>query len=293
MPVFGRFAGECLKVLTSFPTCYSEVLSSPTKTGVPMEQTIAAILHTLEAEQGFRILYACESGSRAWGTPSPDSDYDIRFIYVHPMSWYLSIEEYRDSFETMLPNDRDLAGWELRKALRLFSIGNIALFEQLLSPIHYLCDESFHQRLLALQPRFFNAKRAMYSYLKTAEQTLTQGLVDGRIGIKRFFYVVRPLLACEWIDRHGTMPPVELSQLMEIDTLPDDVRGETQALMEQKAEMTDNPSIALSQTLLDWLEASRKRMARISDSLPNGTARPDAEPLNVVFRDYAGAVSDS
>lgn len=72
-------------------------------------------LDALEAEHYITVLYACESGSRAWGFASPDGDFDRRFIYVHQVGWYLSIQECRDVLEARLPNDLDLLGGELVK----------------------------------------------------------------------------------------------------------------------------------------------------------------------------------
>jgi predicted nucleotidyltransferase len=247
-----------------------------------MQDTINESLRNAAAERKFRILYACEAGSRAWGTPSPDSDYDIRFIYAHSLSWYLSIENHRDSFEMMLPQDLDFAGWELRKALLLFATGNVSLYEQLLSPTLYFCDEPFHQRLLTLLPRFFNKRKAIYAYLKTAEQSL-QGLKDGKIGIKRFFYVVRPLLACEWICRDNAMPPIELQRLLEIKTLPDGVKKTVCEIAEQKTALTDNISITVPPGVMEWIEIVRTKTAKTVEAIPHAADNQKITPLNELF----------
>lgn len=93
-----------------------------------MQTRISTALRQLEATHGIRILYACESGSRAWGFPSPDSDFDVRFIYCHPPAWYLTLDEGRDTLNFPVDDELDLAGWELRKALRLLRASNAALF---------------------------------------------------------------------------------------------------------------------------------------------------------------------
>ncbi|MDR3109913.1 MAG: nucleotidyltransferase domain-containing protein [Planctomycetaceae bacterium] len=250
-----------------------------------MQNLITKSLRHAAAERGFRILYACEAGSRAWGTPSPDSDYDIRFIYAHPLAWYLSIENHRDSFEMMLPQDLDFAGWELRKALQLFATGNVSLYEQLLSPTRYFSGEQFHERLLALLPRFFNKRKAIYSYLKTAEQSL-QGLSDGKIGIKRFFYVVRPLLSCEWICRDNAMPPIELQRLVEIQTLPVDVKKTLCEIAEQKTTLIDNVSITVNPEVMEWIETVRTKIATTVEAIPAATENQDITPLNKLFYEF-------
>ena len=100
-------------------------------------------LHELEQNNKIRILFACESGSRAWGFPSSDSDYDVRFIYVHPKAWYLSIHEMRDVIELPVNKELDISGWNLRKALRLISKHNAVLFEWMQSPVVYSVKTDF------------------------------------------------------------------------------------------------------------------------------------------------------
>ena len=119
-----------------------------------MIEEISKELLRLEREQDIKILYAVESGSRAWGFASRDSDWDVRYIYVHRLEWYLRIEDEKDSREEILPNDIDLAGWELRKALRLFRKSNPPLMEWLNSPIVYLQNFSTADRLRELTGNF-------------------------------------------------------------------------------------------------------------------------------------------
>ena len=115
-----------------------------------MEQAIKANLAEIEARENVRIVYACESGSRAWGFPSSDSDYDVRFIYLHPLEWYLSIVDKRDVIEDPITGQLDVNGWDLRKALQLFRKSNPPLFEWLNSPIVYLEKYSVASRRLLL-----------------------------------------------------------------------------------------------------------------------------------------------
>src|SRR5687768_3819263 len=105
-----------------------------------MNETIEAALLAIQTEQNIKIVYACESGSRAWGFPSEDSDYDIRFIYLHPPEWYLSVdlENQSDVFEVPITGILDISGWDLRKALKLLYKSNPPLLEWLNSPILYL-----------------------------------------------------------------------------------------------------------------------------------------------------------
>ena len=91
-----------------------------------MRQEILQRLSDIEAKYDVKILLAVESGSRAWGFESKDSDYDVRFIYVHRKDWYLSLIEGRDVIEELDPDGvLDLAGWDLKKALLLMGKGII------------------------------------------------------------------------------------------------------------------------------------------------------------------------
>ena len=130
-----------------------------------MTTRIAAALAALEAQHGIRILYACESGSRAWGFPSPDSDYDVRFIYCHSTDWYLRLDEGPDTLNFPVDDELDLAGWELRKALRLLRGANASLFEWLQSPIVYHEALGFRAQLAPLLPPAFNLKAGLHHYL--------------------------------------------------------------------------------------------------------------------------------
>ena len=135
---------------------------------------IAAKLADIQVSEEVVILYACESGSRAWGFPSEDSDYDVRFIYVRPKDWYLSIdlETKRDVIERPISDELDIAGWDLRKALKLFYKSNPPLLEWLGSPIIYLEQFSTAEKLRELAKTFYSAKACMYHYLNMAEKQL-------------------------------------------------------------------------------------------------------------------------
>ena len=170
-----------------------------------IQQAIADI----ETTHDVRVLFAAESGSRAWGFASPDSDYDVRFIYVHRPDWYIGIGEPRDVIEAMLPGDLDLSGWDLRKTLRLFLRCNLALNEWLGSPIVYAERGDLAQRLRDLLPAAFRAPAGYHHYLSMAQGVFNDHLASDPVRLKRVFYVLRPLLACRWIAASSTQPPIE------------------------------------------------------------------------------------
>jgi len=250
-----------------------------------VHSVIVGHLRDLMQQHGCRLLFAGESGSRAWGLQSPDSDYDVRCIYAHPAHWYLSIEDRRDTIETVFPDDIDIAGYELRKALRLFSTCNIPINEQIQNPVFYGGESAFAVRLCALIPTYFNKNRALFHYTNIAAQTIphVQGLF---IGLHRIFYIIRPLLACEWIANFGSMPPTEFQKLLDADLLPLPLLNEVAAIVQRKmcTIMGDRESLQLSKELLYWMTESLARHQESLRLVSAGAAVGSLEPLNELFR---------
>jgi predicted nucleotidyltransferase len=178
-------------------------------------QQIIEELKRIEREENVRILYACESGSRAWGFPSKDSDYDVRFIYIRPMEWYLSIFEKRDVIERPISDMLDINGWDLKKALNLFRKSNPPLLEWLQSPILYMENYSVAEQIRGISPLTFSPRSCMHHYLHMAKGNFREYLQGEQVKIKKYFYVLRPILACEWIERYNEMPPIEFQSLVD------------------------------------------------------------------------------
>ncbi|MDD9271523.1 nucleotidyltransferase domain-containing protein [Paenibacillus sp. GCM10023248] len=172
-------------------------------------------LRQIEKKENVRILYACESGSRAWGFPSKDSDYDVRFLYVRPVEWYLSIYEKRDVIERPISDMLDINGWDLRKALNLFRKSNPPLLEWLQSPIVYRENHEVADQIRCIAPFTFSPRSCMHHYLHMAKGNYREYLQGELVKIKKYFYVLRPILACEWIEKHNTMPPIEFGRLVD------------------------------------------------------------------------------
>ncbi len=134
-----------------------------------VRQQIEVELQRIEQEEGVNILSACESGSRAWGFPSKDSDYDVRYIYIRPVEWYLSIFEKRDVIERPISDMLDINGWDLKKALNLFRKSNPPLLEWLQSPIVYLENGSVAEQIRRVSPLTFSPRSCMHHYLHMAK----------------------------------------------------------------------------------------------------------------------------
>ena len=226
-------------------------LHQPGFRGAP--DRLSAILAALRAEEearGIRILYAAESGSRAWGFASPDSDWDVRALYVHPLDWYLRIEDKpRDTFESMHPGDIDLSAWELRKALRLFAKSNLPLFEWLGSPLVYLDRGGFGDRLRTLIPNFFDPRGAAWHHLSMQRSALEDLAPDGTIRIKKLCYALRSALSVHWIAARATMPPVPFPELFAASDLDSATRAAIDAVLAAKRDASERDRIALPPVL--------------------------------------------
>lgn len=181
-----------------------------------MEETIKSKLLEIQEKYNVQILYAVESGSRAWGFSSSNSDYDVRFIYVHRPSWYFTVSSGRDVIEVM---DRDLnldfAGWELRKALGLLKKGNPPFLEWLRSPQTYWEHPTATPELKKLSEGYYEPITAIHHYLHMAEGNY-KAYIKGKqdVLVKKYLYIIRPLLACKWIEETGSFPPMEIDKTL-------------------------------------------------------------------------------
>lgn len=187
----------------------------------PIDETvrerIILELAAIEANYQVRILYACESGSRAWGFASPDSDYDVRFVYVHQPEWYLRVENQRDVIEVPISDELDISGWELRKALQLLNASNPTLFEWLASPLVYRADEDWATQMQALSTSFFSPHKGYWHYVSMAKKNFRGYLQGETVRLKKYLYVLRPLLAAQWVAEGRGIAPMRFADL--VDTL--------------------------------------------------------------------------
>jgi predicted nucleotidyltransferase len=181
-----------------------------------IREEILTRLRRVEEEHGVKIIYACESGSRAWGFESPDSDYDVRFIYAHKPDWYLSfdIESQRDVIEYPIVDEIDCNGWDIKKTMYLFTRTNGALLEWLNSPIQYKEVDSFADTMRCLTPRALNKVALCYHYSHMARGNAREYLFCDEVKLKKYFYVLRPLLAIRFLEENETPPPVEFQKLL-------------------------------------------------------------------------------
>jgi len=193
-------------------------------------------LKSSEDEHGVRILFAIESGSRAWGFASSNSDYDVRFIYMRDPHWYqaVDLEERRDVIEYPIVDDIDLNGWDVRKALRLYWKSNPGFVEWIQSPITYTEQSSFRAEALNLLPSIYTPEKGIYHYRSMAKTNYRGYLREPMVRLKKYFYVLRPLLAARWVAQTGGAAPIEFEKLLTVLNGEPAVLAEVQKLLELK-----------------------------------------------------------
>lgn len=180
----------------------------------PIEEIVERKLREIEQAENVKIIYAVESGSRSWGFASPDSDYDVRFIYIRPEQDYLRLEKQRDVIEWELDEVLDINGWDLKKVLRYYHKSNATIFEWAGSPIVYRTTEKW-KHIAKEAEKYFSPKAVMYHYYGTARSNYFRFFEEEKVKYKKYFYVIRPILACQWIWKKACPPPVLFSELME------------------------------------------------------------------------------
>lgn len=180
-----------------------------------MKTLIQNKLTTVEKEFLIKVLFACESGSRAWGFESKDSDYDIRFIFKRRVKDYLKLKPEKDTIEFFGEEGLfDYNGWDIRKALNLFSKSNPPFIEWVRSPIVYKEEFDFRNKIEGLILQIFNPKSAIYHYLNIARSNFKEYFKSDLIKQKKYFYVLRAILAASFVAKNKVAPPMEFSNLL-------------------------------------------------------------------------------
>lgn len=245
-----------------------------------MRELILQKLKDIEQTENVRILHAVESGSRAWGFPSPDSDYDVRFIYIRKPEFYLKLEKTRDVIELPINDMLDINGWDLNKTLRLLHGSNPTLFEWLSSPIVYR-QTDFLDRIRPILDSYFSCKSGLHHYLSMAEGNYRDYLKGDMVRAKKYFYVLRPILACKWILHKHTKPPMLFRELMEAE-LDEDLKPAVERLLDLKMnapEIREIPRVdAINRYLDRSIEEVKQEIARLPEE-----ARADWDLLNQLF----------
>ena len=248
-----------------------------------MTETILQKLLELEQNEYIKILYACESGSRAWGFASPDSDFDVRFIYARKLNDYLGITDLPDNVGLPVNEVLDIGGWDIKKALKLFLKSNSTLYEWLQSPIVYSGDSIFADDLRKLMSQYFSLRSGANHYLSMAHNTLRDDLQADQVKLKRYFYALRPALACQWIVERQTVPPMEFEKLRVIIT-DNEVQNAIDELLARKTVTDEKALITPVPVLNQWLSGTLDWCKEQIPLLLSEKKYPDE--LNNIFRKY-------
>lgn len=229
-----------------------------------MEMKIISRLKKIEEKHGIEILFACESGSRAWGFPSTDSDYDVRFIYKRKKDHYMTVFEESTELGFAIVDDLDFVGWDIKKVFLLLHKSNVTPFEWLQSPIVYCEKKDFRNYMKSVSPNFYVSKRHIHHYL---------GIVKGRMEavsfeemkLKSFFYIMRSLLSAYWNMKFGTYAPMEFEPLMTL--LPEKIKVSCKELRSLKLELEESFVFNLSDEMRKFIIELQDEIWTYADTL--------------------------
>jgi len=247
-----------------------------------MEQLIQQKLAEIEATKGIQILFACETGSRAWGFPSPDSDYDVRIIYRHGLDWYLSLSDQKDTLEVM-DGDLDVTGWDIKKSLKLLWKSNSALLERIQSPIVYREEQQMAALLQSYADKCFSPVAAMYHYQGMAHNTFAD--VDGleEVKLKKLFYALRATLCCKWIVAKDSIPPIVFRTMVDELAFDERLKQRIRELVVLKAGKSEGYMHPAEHGLNAFIREELKSASAAAGSLRGSKAK--GTDLDALFRE--------
>lgn len=245
-----------------------------------IKKEILDMLTEIERKENVKVLFAVESGSRAWGVESPDSDYDVRFIYVRHKVDYLGLQEIRDVIEWQLDDVLDINGWDLKKTLVQFHRGNATLFEWANSPVVYKITDEWRY-IYECSKQYFSEKAAIYHYYGTANSTYKKYLQEENVKYKKYIYALRPLLACKFIENNHSIPPVKFEDLLKQVTT-EDLSDEIAKMLEIKTVSGEKDMKPRLPFIQKYIENEIDRYGHISKNMEDDRLA-DWDTLNKVF----------
>jgi len=219
-----------------------------------IREAVLEKLRLVEAEHDVRVLYACESGSRGWGFASPDSDYDVRFIFARPAREYLRVTPIRDVIEEVPGPVFDVNGWDVRKALQLLAKGNATLVEWLSSPVVYRQNDGFVTRLREVAAAVYQPIRSFHHYCAMGRGNYREYLQGDQVRAKKYLYVLRPLLAAKWVLERADSPPMAFESMVRELVNEPDVLHDVQELLELKRRSGEQEWLAARPILNAFLD---------------------------------------
>jgi predicted nucleotidyltransferase len=236
-----------------------------------IKSDILSHLKTIEYQHKVTIIHAIESGSRSWGFPSPDSDYDVRFVYAHHKDWYLQVIPERDVIELPIDDELDIAGWDIKKAMQLAAKGNVVIHEWLNTPLIYQSRANLFAQLQQMVSGSFQPIKAFHHYRSMAKRAWLDIQETDTIKLKRLFYFLRATLSARWIITHNSMPSVVFQYLLMHSDLEPSMIDDIQALIDLKATQAESAYSRLDQQLIDQAGA-------LFQALPESLSMISQEP---------------
>lgn len=242
-------------------------------------------LKQTEARDNVKILLAVESGSRVWGFVSPNSDYDVRFIYIHPADWYLSfdLEDRADYIEYPITDKIDMYGWDIRKALRLYWKSSPMFVEWILSPQIYIESGSFTNRVRELLPDIFSLESSVHNFRSIAKSDYHKYLIGEEIPLKKYFYVLRSLLSIRWIEKYGEVAPLEFEKLLHLIKNQSRVILDIKSLIDKKQDISNMRLYEPVASIQLFIKEEFERLEGLSFAKLKKPEEP-IEKLNQLFR---------
>lgn len=235
----------------------------------------------IEEKEHVKVLHVIESGSRAWGFASPDSDYDVRFIYVRDRNFYLSLKDNKDFIDWELNEVLDINGWDLKKALQHFHKSNATLFEWSNSPVVYYTTDEWKQLYEGVASKYFACKASMYHYYGTANKNYHEYLMEDMVKYKKYFYVLRPILACKWIEEKKCPPPVLFDELFN-SVLENDMKAAVEDLLAKKVKMSESDRAPKIEKINQYIEEKLAYYKALLETMADDR-NSDWEPLDEAF----------
>jgi predicted nucleotidyltransferase len=250
-----------------------------------MKAKILEKLNEIERDHSIEILFAVESGSRAWGFASPDSDYDIRFVYKHNADWYLNLWEQKDTMQFMTEDDLDGSGWDIRKTLKLLSKSNASLIDWLFSPIVYKSSDTLLEEMKALAQKNFNPVAGFFHYHSMCKN-FEESLDSEEMTLKSFFYAIRTALCANWIYKKEKIPPVKFQELYPL--LDETSCQRLDELLLLKSTEIEKSKAPVDKSLINLVRNIVAENNAIKNELKNKKANP--EDFNKLFRKQFGVL---
>mgnify|MGYP003588184503 FL=1 len=277
--LFQLYWTDCLAI--------TDILLDIRKGGTLVDEYVRNIilneLKELEKKENIKILFAVESGSRAWGFESKDSDYDVRFVYVRPLEWYMSISKRKNTLEVMINEDLDFAGWDLNKAVELLAKSNPPLGEWLNSSIVYTEKDNIIAEFDKLFDKYLRENALVYHYLSMASKDMETLREKREIKLKKYFYMLRSLLASKWVMLYHEKPPILLSELLTL-VKNEAIQREVDKLLEIKKAGDESTKIVGNEIINEFIFDTKKEVEKMVKEIPN-SKNTDLKFLDKFFLD--------